>query len=110
MADTAMCWAASASNVISWWQNHYIASNTSSVPQNEKISDVFKGIYTNGGGKAYYAYDWWVNGDWHAPTSTGWAIIDKGMEQEYTYYANGGFLKDIYDTEVYPIHHCHRLQ
>ncbi len=103
MADTAMCWAASASNVISWWQNHNIASITSSVPQNEKIFDVFKGVYTNGGSKAYYAYDWWVNGDWNVPTNSGWAIIDKGMEEEYIQYANGGFLKDIYDTEVYPI-------
>ena len=103
MADTAMCWAASASNVISWWQNHNIASITSSVPQNENVFNTFKGVYTNGGGKAYYAYEWWVNGNWSAPTSSGWAIIDKGMEEEYTFYSNGGFLKELYDTEVYPI-------
>ena len=44
MADTAMCWAASASNVISWWQNHNIASITSSVPQNKDVFDTFKGV------------------------------------------------------------------
>ena len=48
MADTAMCWAASASNVISWWQNLNSSSITSTVPQNEKIFDTFRGIYTNG--------------------------------------------------------------
>ena len=60
MADTAMCWAASASNVVSWWQNLNISSITSSVPQNEEIFDTFRAIYTNGGGKAAYAYQWWI--------------------------------------------------
>lgn len=50
MADTAMCRAASASNVISWWQNHNKSSLSASVPQNEKVFDTFKGVYTNGGG------------------------------------------------------------
>ncbi len=103
MADTAMCWAASASNVISWWQNLNISSITSSVPQNEEIFDTFRGIYTNGGGKAYYAYEWWVNGNWSAPTGSGWAGIDKGMPTEYTAYTNGGFLSKEYDTNAYPI-------
>lgn len=103
MADTAMCWAASASNVISWWQNLNSSSITSTVPQNEKIFDTFRGIYTNGGGKAYYAYEWWVNGNWSAPTGSGWAGIDKGMPVEYTAYANGGFLSKVYDTSLYPI-------
>ncbi len=103
MADTAMCWAASASNVISWWQNLNISSTTSSVPQNEEIFDTFRAIYTNGGGKAYYAYEWWVNGNWSVPTGSGWAGIDKGMPTEYTAYANGGFLSEVYDTSLYPI-------
>lgn len=103
MADTAMCWAASASNVISWWQNLHVSSLTSNIPQNEEIFDIFRGIYTNGGGKAYYAYDWWVNGNWSAPSGSGWAGIDKGMPEKYTAYTNGGFLKDIYDTNLYPI-------
>ena len=103
MADTAMCWAASASNVISWWQNLNISRITSTVPQNEEIFDTFRGIYTNGGGKAYYAYEWWVNGNWSAPSGSGWAGIDKGMPQKYTSYANGGFLSKVYDTSLYPI-------
>lgn len=103
MADTAMCWATSASNVISWWQNLNSSSITSTVPQNEKIFDTFRGIYTNGGGKAYYAYEWWVNGNWSAPSGSGWAGIDKGRPTEYTTYANGGFLREVYDTSLYPI-------
>lgn len=103
MADTAMCWAASASNVISWWQNLNISSITSSVPQNEKIFDTFRAIYTNGGGKAAYAYHWWITGDWAAPEGNGWAGIDKGMPGEYTTYANGGFLSKAYDVNAYPI-------
>lgn len=103
MADTAMCWAASASNVISWWQNLNLSSVSSSVPQNAEIFDLFRAIYTNGGGKAYYAYEWWVNGNWSAPEGNGWAGIDKGMPTEYVAYANGGFLSDVYDTDMYPI-------
>lgn len=103
MADTAMCWAASASNVISWWQNLNISSITSSVPQNEEIFDTFRAIYTNGGGKAAYAYHWWITGDWDAPEGNGWAGIDKGMPAEYTTYANGGFLSKAYDVNAYPI-------
>lgn len=103
MADTAMCWAASASNVISWWQNHNIASITSSVPQNKDVFDTFKGVYTNGGGKAAYAYEWWISGDWNAPEGDGWAAIDKGMPDKYTDLSNGGFLSKVYDTSAYPI-------
>lgn len=103
MADTAMCWAASASNVISWWQNLNLSSIDSSVPQNKQIFDTFRGIYTNGGGKAYYAYEWWVNGNWSAPEGNGWAGIDKGMPTEYTAYTNGGFLSKVYNTDAYPI-------
>ena len=80
-----------------------LPSITSSVPQNEKIFDTFRGIYTNGGGKAYYAYEWWVNGNWSAPEGNGWAGIDKGMPDEYTAYTNGGFLSKVYDTSLYPI-------
>lgn len=103
MADTAMCWAASASNVISWWQNHNKAALSASVPQNEKVFDTFKGVFTNGGGKSANAYEWWVNGDWDAPEDGGWASFDKGMPDEYIASANGGFLKGIYDTKAYPI-------
>ena len=103
-ADTAMCWAASASNVISWWQNLNAASITSTVPQNEKIFDIFKGVYTNGGGKAEYAYRWWVTSDgWNPPDGDGWAHVDKEMPDKYKAYANGGFLSEVYDATLYPI-------
>ncbi|MBQ1960688.1 MAG: IdeS/Mac family cysteine endopeptidase [Akkermansia sp.] len=104
MADTAMCWAASASNVISWWQNLNSSSLETTVPKNEKIFDTFRGVFSNGGGKAKYAYDWWVNTNgWGAPEGAGWAAIDKGMPAEYVDYANGGFLYGLYDTSAYPI-------
>lgn len=103
MADTAMCWAASSSNIISWWQNLNPSPLTSTVPQNEEIFDTFRGIYTNGGGKASYAYEWWVNGNWDAPEGSGWASIDKGMPDKYIEQANGGFLSAVYDTGAYPI-------
>lgn len=109
MADTAMCWAASASHVISWWQNHNKASLSASVPQNEKVFDTFKGVYTNGGGKSAYAYEWWVNGDWSAPRNGGCASVDKGMPSEYIDSANGGFLKGIYEYESLSHYYCHKF-
>lgn len=101
--DAAMCWAASASNVISWWQNLNAASITSTVPQNEKIFDIFKGVFTNGGGKASFAYEWWISNNWNVPEGDGWAGIDKEMPTEFIPYSNGGFLSEVYDATLYPI-------
>lgn len=103
MADTAMCWAASASNIIAWWQNLNRSAITSDIPQNKEIFDTFRTIFTNGGGKAAYAYEWWVTGDWNAPDSEGWASIDKGVTDDYPALANGGFLQNVYNTALNPI-------
>ena len=103
MADTAMCWAASASNVIAWWQNHNANSVSPATPQDEAVFDTFKGVFTNGGGKSSYPYHWWITGDYNAPDGDGWAAIDKGLPSEYVTLANGGFLSDVYDLSLSPI-------
>ncbi len=101
--DAGLCWAMTASNVIAWWQKHNQSSITSSVPQGDEIPDYFRLVFDDGGGKAGYAYKWWVTGEWEAPNSDGWAYFDKGVANDNPDLVQGGFLKNVYDTTAYPI-------
>jgi MYXO-CTERM domain-containing protein len=101
--DTGLCWAMTASNVIAWWQKHNQSSITSSVPQEKDVPDYFRKVFDNGGGKAGYAYKWWVTGQWTAPDSDGWAYFDKAVTNNNPTLTYGGFLKNVYDTTAYPI-------
>ena len=62
MADTAMCWAASSSNVIDWWQGHNASSLTSTTPQGGQIWSTFRAVFMNVGSNASHAYEWWMKG------------------------------------------------
>ena len=102
-ADTGLCWAMTASNVIAWWQAHNQSSITPSVPQGKEVPDYFRLVFEDGGGKARYAYKWWVTGEWDVEKSDGWAYFDKGVANDNPALIEGGFLKDVYDITAYPI-------
>ena len=64
--DDSMCYAASAANLVAWWQNGiYGQSLTSSAP---KALDDIWGVYKNNnqdyaeGGEALSAINWWISG------------------------------------------------
>lgn len=65
--DSQMCWAASASNMLAWWQDHnpeyndLAAMNTPGSGQ--KIFDTFKTAYDNDGGIQAYGILWYLQGD-----------------------------------------------
>jgi MYXO-CTERM domain-containing protein len=70
--DDMMCYAASASNLITWWQNGYYGSQlTSSAPKS--LADTWN-LYldysqnTASGGDPLAAFNWWISGV-YAPTS-----------------------------------------
>ena len=103
MADTAMCWAASASNVISWWSDRNAASITSSQPAADPW-EVFRTVYYNVGGTPTQALNWWINGvgtDQYGvpdyPDTMDFSVEGKDNAEWY----NGGFLKGDYDTGKY---------
>lgn len=122
MADMGMCWAASASNVITWWQKH----NESKLSAANKAEDAFNGyetetykmnstwdvfrtVYKDEGGTPYNAYNWYINGlgDSSIPTDMDLSLeLDKKAGTGVYPFSlwEGGFLKNVYDTSASPIY------
>ncbi len=118
-----MCWAASASNVISWWYYHNSDSITSTVPEDPWL--VYQMTYADVGGYPSTAYDWWINGitptwvDGYLDENTNqWVpgyykypdYIDLTYEEKkkgdggvVSSWYEGGFLKADYSTKENPI-------
>lgn len=103
-ADTGMCWAASASNVLSWWYKQQNKTNTVGDPWY-----VYRAVYGNVGSTPSYALNWWINGvtnswgDVTTPTGydvDGWATVEGKENGEWPY---GAFLSSDYDTSLHPI-------
>lgn len=70
--DDNLCWAASASNIIDFWQRHYIVPE--GTPTGAAIWERFKTacLVENGGkdvgGHFAYAMQWWLGGDYEGTT------------------------------------------
>lgn len=60
--DTNLCWAASASNLIAWWQQGYTVR--AGIPNTEEaIWETFKSNVTkDAGGDTHAAIQWWLSG------------------------------------------------
>ncbi len=96
--DSGMCWAATASNVIAWWQTQNQASLSGVTLPNDEPWDVFRILTKNNGGNPRFAYDWWINGG-----SSGNLSWDAEQKTAHGDWAAGGFLKDVYDTAMAPV-------
>ena len=83
MADTAMCWAASSSNVIDWWQGHNASSLTSTTPQGEQIWTTFRAVFMNVGSNASHAYQWWMKGTGVLSLDSEYNRLDDGGKAQY---------------------------
>lgn len=87
--DNLLCWAASASNMIAWWQkqnpNAAIAAHAPSGV--EEIWGVYKNTFADQGADRYCGIDWWFNGktDWN---SYGLADVKNPDSQ-------GGYYKEL---------------
>lgn len=116
-----MCWAASASNVISWWNYHNSDSVTSAAPDNPWL--VYQAICHDVGGVPSTAFNHWINGikptyveEYYDETNKTWVsgydkwpdYIDLSFESQnkgedggiLSSWYEGGFLKGSYDTSV----------
>lgn len=87
--DTNLCWAATAANMLSWWQ-HWDANNSTSAPQGAlNIYDQLKSDY----GKDLTDYhagvgiDWWLVGANHSGRTS--SVFTKG---------GGAYYLDIYSS------------
>lgn len=66
--DGLLCWAASASNMIAWWNKQNpqaaAAAAVSGAPiEHEDIWQTYQDTFTNGGGDRYCGIDWWYEGE-----------------------------------------------
>lgn len=70
--DNALCWAASASNLVAWWQDKY--DTPAGVPnQIDTIWSTYKNNVTaDVGGDIHAAILWWVTGVYQPTTTEEW--------------------------------------
>ena len=111
MEDEGMCWAAAASNVITWWQNHNAELLTSTKLPTHNAWDVYRLVYQNIGGVPSDAFNWYINGistnQYGEPQYDFTSEMDKEVynskEFDIKWYFDGGFLSGVYSTAENPI-------
>lgn len=64
--DTNLCWAASASNMICWWQDYssYSGKAASGTPSGSAVWDTFRSSFNDLGGASVFAYEWYYQGSY----------------------------------------------
>lgn len=97
--DSLMCWAASSSNIITWWQNQQNGTMPDSIPTASSW-DVFRTITTDSGSNPRFALGWYVNGS--GGNTWTWD------ESNSTQYQSGGFLQSVYCTADNPVYIANR--
>ena len=97
-----MCWAASSSNIITWWQNQNSKySDTIPTPDYTGSTwDFFRTITTDSGSNPRFALGWYVNGS--GGNTWTWD------ESNSTQYQSGGFLQSVYCTADNPVYIANR--
>ncbi len=66
-ADDNLCYAAVASNLITWWQRNY--TTLSGIPNSaDTIWETYKAAATDAGGTVGNAVQWWISGVYSAQT------------------------------------------
>lgn len=69
--DNYLCWAATASNVINWWQKQN-ASATAAAPQGGEIWNIFKSsVSADIVGSAALGFQWWLTGQYSQDETNG---------------------------------------
>lgn len=97
--DSDMCWAASASNVLAWWQDNnpqYVELEPDAPSSADAIWQSFKDAFANGGGIPAYGMLWYLQGDYNAKM---FPAFDEDGEALGGYFAEA--ITRIYDD--YPI-------
>lgn len=105
--DSFLCWAASASNLINWWQTNsaYASCANDGTPTGENIFQTYVNSFQNLGGAALYAWEWWYEGSYQPydfnlgeygysmpktqdPTTWGGGYYNPGLYQKNILYWN----------------------
>ncbi|MBQ2906543.1 MAG: IdeS/Mac family cysteine endopeptidase [Bacteroidales bacterium] len=106
--DINMCWAASCSNIIQWWQDRYIAAGNS-LPANAvtgpgangtyqlALMDMYHSLWDNSrGGSIAMGIEWYFNGrniEQYASPGSIAVPLDEN---------SGGYYEDIWESQILP--------
>lgn len=97
--DINLCWAASASNLINWWQTNsvYASRANAGTPKGEDIFRTYTSSFSDAVSAAMYAWEWWYEGTYTPydfglegcsmplvtdPTSWGGGYYNPGLSQK----------------------------
>lgn len=106
--DINMCWAASCSNIIQWWQDRYVAAGNT-LPANAvngpgangtyqlALMDMYHSLWDNTrGGSIAMGIEWYFNGrniEKYASPGSMAVPLDEN---------SGGYYKDIWESQILP--------
>ena len=106
--DINMCWAASCSNIIQWWQDRYVAAGNS-LPANAvtgpgsngtyqlALMDMYHSLWDNSrGGSIAMGIEWYFNGrniEQYASPGSIAVPLDEN---------SGGYYEDIWESQILP--------
>lgn len=106
--DINMCWAASCSNIIQWWQDRYVAAGNT-LPANAvngpgangtyqlALMDMYHSLWDNtSGGSIAMGIEWYFNGrniEQYASPGSMAVPLDEN---------SGGYYKDIWESQILP--------
>ncbi len=106
--DINMCWAASCSNIIQWWQDRYVAAGNT-LPANAvngpgangtyqlALMDMYHSLWDNSrGGSIAMGIEWYFNGrniEQYASPGSIAVPLDEN---------SGGYYKDIWESQILP--------
>lgn len=105
--DSSLCWAAAASNVMSWWQEQnasHLANYKEGIPQGEQaIFDAFNNAFYNKGFDGYAGLRWFMDGaseimdqEVGEGVTVGDVYLDPDGTEQGGYY--NGIVADIVST------------
>ncbi|MBQ4614517.1 MAG: VCBS repeat-containing protein [Akkermansia sp.] len=109
--DSLLCWAASASNMLAWWQNRYELQNFTSqdAPATaDSIFHTFTSNWNNASGREKYGLIWWVSGetedaayqDFYSKNYTGGTDVGEYYAAHYDEISTSQLVKEVSLTGV----------
>ncbi|MDO5449703.1 MAG: PEP-CTERM sorting domain-containing protein [Akkermansia sp.] len=105
--DNNLCWAASSSNLIAWWQDQHpgAAQMAGAAEREEDIWQVYKDSFADNGGHTASGMRWWFDGKTPAVPAQKPGHETAGYYSEYLAFENGDdasdYINDRYVDEFY---------
>lgn len=92
--DDLLCWAASASCMLDYWQSLYITSTT--IPTGDEIWQRFKAVSKDQRGQSLLGIQWWIGGDYAGTTDrAALSTSDTSVPIETDISQFGGYYWDV---------------